>query len=139
MRTTVDHFLTRPRTTIPFTHEPPDARTRLHATTRRRGRATIVCPRGAADAYTLLTWKHMLREAADTTDPPGPLVIDTDRLEFLSCRALGVLADEADRCRRHCIDLRLAGSQPAVARLVEAAGLHVRLPVFEEVDAAAPR
>jgi anti-anti-sigma factor len=136
MPTNHDSLLNRPRMTIPSTTEPEDAGARLYAVVDRSGGATMLRPHGEADAYTLRIWQRLLRQASAATRAPGTLIIETADLGFLSCRAFCVLADEADRCRKHGIDLCLVGRQPTVTRLVSAAGLSERLPVYACIDAA---
>ncbi|WP_216893880.1 anti-sigma factor antagonist [Nocardia alni] len=125
-----------PRVTIPCTTAADSAADRLSATTDRRGTAVVLRPRGEIDAYTLQIWQRLIRQASAAAEPPGPIVLDTTGIEFMSCTALGVLADEADRCRRHGIALHLAGDQPAIVRLITVAGLSEKLPSYSGVDSA---
>ncbi|MBU3066005.1 anti-sigma factor antagonist [Nocardia sp. NEAU-G5] len=113
-----------------------DVGARLSAVIARRGSAVVFRPQGEADAYTLRIWQRLLRQACEATDAPGLLVVETTGLRFISCRAFTVLADEADRCRSRGIELRLAGNQPVVTRLIDVAGLGGQLPVYSCIATA---
>ncbi len=125
-----------PRVSIPCTTNSDSAADRLSATTDRRGTAVILRPRGEIDAYTLRIWQQLIRQASAAAEPPGPVVLDTTGIEFMSCTALGVLADEADRCRSQGIVVHLTVDQPAIVRLITIAGLGEKLPSYSSVDTA---
>jgi anti-anti-sigma factor len=67
---------------------------------------------------------------------PGPLVVDISGLDFMGCCAYAALGEEAERCRRRGVEMRLVSSQPIVARIVTACGLSELLPVDDSVDIA---
>jgi anti-anti-sigma factor len=54
----------------------------------------------------------------------------------MGCCAYAALAEQAQRCQQHGVQLRLVGRQPVVSRIVGACGLSELLPVDETVDAA---
>ncbi|MGH3578112.1 MAG: anti-sigma factor antagonist [Mycobacterium sp.] len=112
------------------------ARNTLRTTTERSGSAVIVNAGGELDAANELTWRHLLSEAAAAAGPPGPLVVDTSGLDFMGCCAYAVLAEEAERCQRRGVELRLVSSQPVVSRVVAACGLSQLLPIDTTLDAA---
>lgn len=116
--------------------ELAQASSTLRMTTERIDRAVIVTAGGELDASNEATWRRLLREAASAAGPPGPLVVDTSGLDFMGCCAYAALAEEAERCRQHGVQLRLVSNQPVVARVVEACGLSELLPVDASVDAA---
>ncbi|WP_227371068.1 anti-sigma factor antagonist [Mycobacterium fragae] len=116
--------------------ELAQARSTLRTTTERSGSAVIVNAGGELDASNEVTWRRLLSEAAAHAGPPGPLVVDTSGLDFMGCCAYAALAEEAERCRRRGLALRLVSSQPVVARIVAACGLSELLPVDATVDAA---
>ncbi|GBE65884.1 anti-sigma factor antagonist [Mycobacterium sp. MFM001] len=116
--------------------ELADAHSTLRTTVERTGPAVIVHAGGEVDASNEATWRHLLSEAGAAAFPPGALVIDTSGLDFMGCCAFAVLAEEAERCRRRGVELRLVSNQPGVARIVGACGLSELLPVDDTVDAA---
>ena len=108
----------------------------LRTVGQRDGTTVTVYIGGEVDAANEHSWQQLLREAAAATPPPGPLVIDTDGLDFMGCCAFTALADEADRCRRRGIRMSLVSSKPIVARIIAAGGLGPRLPVYPDADTA---
>jgi anti-anti-sigma factor len=113
-----------------------DMHSTLRATTQRSGSAVMIYAGGEIDACNECTWRRLLREAAAAVIPPGPLVIDTNGLDFMGCCAFTVLAEEAKRCQGRGIELRLVTLQPVVARTIAACGLTAVLPIDQSVDAA---
>jgi anti-anti-sigma factor len=116
--------------------ELAQARSTLRMTTERIGLAVIVSAGGELDASNEDTWRRLLAEAGAAAGSPGPLVVDTDGLDFMGCCAYAALAEEAERCRERGVQLRLVSKQPVVSRMVTACGLDELLPVDETVDAA---
>jgi anti-anti-sigma factor len=116
--------------------ELAQARSTLRATTERFGSAVIVTAGGELDASNDAAWRHLLSEASAAAGPPGPLVVDTDGLDFMGCCAYAALGEEAERARERGLEMRLVSAQPAVARIVRACGLTDLLPVDTSVDAA---
>jgi anti-anti-sigma factor len=116
--------------------ELAQAHSTLRATTERFGSAVIVNAGGELDASNEATWRRLLSEASAAAGPPGPLVVDTDGLEFMGCCAYAALAEEAERARERGVELRLVSAQRVVARIVRACGLTDLLPVDTSVDAA---
>jgi len=116
--------------------ELAQARSTLRTTIERSGLAVIVSAGGELDASNEAIWRRLLSEAAAAAGPPGPLVVDTSGLDFMACCAYAALGEEAERCRRRGVEMRLVGNQPAVSRIVAACGLSELLPVDDSVDAA---
>jgi anti-anti-sigma factor len=116
--------------------ELAQASSTLRMTTERIDRAVIVTAGGELDASNEATWRRLLNEAAAAAGPPGPLVVDASGLDFMGCCAYAALAEEAERCRQHGVQVRLVSNQSAVARVVAACGLSELLPVDASVDAA---
>ncbi|MDT7770526.1 MAG: hypothetical protein QOI30_3543 [Mycobacterium sp.] len=116
--------------------ELAQARSTLRTTIERSGLAVIVHAGGELDASNEATWRRLLSEAAAAAGPPGPLVVDTNGLDFMACCAYAALGEEAENCRRRGVDMRLVSNQPAVSRIVAACGLSNLLPVDDSVDAA---
>jgi anti-anti-sigma factor len=102
----------------------------------RCGGAVLINAGGEIDACNEHTWRHLVSEAASVVTPPGPLVVDVTGLDFMGCCAFSVLAEEAQRCRRRGIELRLVSRQPIVARIVDACGLSGMLPIYPTTDSA---
>ena len=67
-------------------------------------------------------------------DATGP--VDVTGLDFMGCCAFAVLAEEAQRCHRRGIELRLVSRQSVVARIVDACGLGGVLPIYPTTDSA---
>jgi anti-anti-sigma factor len=112
------------------------AHSSLRATIERSGLAVVVCAGGEVDASNDSSWRALLHEAATMVTPPGAFVVDVDSLEFMGCCAYAALSEEAHRCRRSGVDLRLVSRQSIVARVVAASGLGGLLPVYPSGDAA---
>jgi anti-anti-sigma factor len=117
-------------------YELGDPHSRLRATTDRRGPAVLIYAGGEIDACNEHTWRHLVSEAASIVTTPGPLVVDVTGLDFMGCCAFAALADEAERCHRRGVELRLVSNQPVVARIVNACGLGGVLPVYPTADSA---
>jgi anti-anti-sigma factor len=116
--------------------ELAQASSTLRMTTERIDLAVIVSAGGELDASNEGTWRRLLSEAGAAAGPPGPLVVDINGLDFMGCCAYAALAEEAEHCRQHGVELRLVSNQPVVSRVVAACGLTELLPVDESVDAA---
>jgi anti-anti-sigma factor len=116
--------------------ELAQARSTLRTTTERSDSAVIVHAGGELDASNEAIWRHLLGEAAAAARPPGPLVVDTNGLDFIGCCAYATLVEKAKHCRARGVELRLVSSQPVVKRIISACGLRDLLPVDSTVDAA---
>jgi anti-anti-sigma factor len=112
------------------------ARSTLRTTIERSDLAVIVSAGGELDASNETTWRRLLSEAATAAGSPGPLVVDISGLDFMGCCAYAALGEEAERCRRRGVEMRLVSNQPIVARIVTACGLSELLPVDDSVDIA---
>jgi anti-anti-sigma factor len=116
--------------------ELAQARSTLRTTIERSDLAVIVSAGGELDASNETTWRRLLSEAAMAAGSPGPLVVDISGLDFMGCCAYAALGEEAERCRRRGVEMRLVSSQPVVARIVTVCGLSELLPVDDSVDIA---
>ncbi|MDT5046673.1 MAG: hypothetical protein QOG75_2529 [Mycobacterium sp.] len=116
--------------------ELAQARSTLRTTIERSDLAVIVSAGGELDASNETTWRRLLSEAAMAAGSPGPLVVDISGLDFMGCCAYAALGEEAERCRRRGVEMRLVSSQRVVARIVTACGLSELLPVDDSVDIA---
>lgn len=108
----------------------------LRATTERSGPAVVIRAVGEVDASNEHTWQGLLTEAAAVTSRPGPLIVDVSGLDFMGCCAFTVLADEAERCRRRGITLRVVSNDSGVARIVDACAFGHVLPVHPTTESA---
>ena len=108
----------------------------LRIVAQRDGTTVTVYAGGEVDAANEHSWQQLLREAAAATPPPGPLVIDTDGLDFMGCCAFTALAEEADRCRCRGIRMCVVSCKPIVGRIITAGGLGSRLAVYPDADTA---
>jgi len=88
----------------------------LKTVAQRDGTIVTVYAVGEVDAANEHSWRQLLREAAAATPAPGPLVIDTDGLDFMGSCAFTALAEEADRCRSRGIRMCVVSSKPIVRR-----------------------
>jgi anti-anti-sigma factor len=108
----------------------------LSTVAQRNGTIVTVYAGGEVDAANEQSWRQQLRQAAAATTPPGPLVIDTDGLDFMGCCAFTALAEEADRCRSRGIRMCLVSRKPIVRRIITAAALGSRLRLYPNMDTA---
>jgi anti-anti-sigma factor len=120
-------------------YELGDPNSTLRATTDRRGASVVISAGGEIDACNEHTWRHLVGEAATVVTAPGPLVVDVTGIDFMGGCAFAVLADEAARCRRRGVDVRLVSHTPIVARIVDACGLSGVLHIYPTVDSALAR
>jgi anti-anti-sigma factor len=116
--------------------ELAQARSTLRTTSERIGLAVIVSAGGELDASNEAIWRRLLSEAAAAAGSPGPLVVDVSGLDFIGCCAYAALAEEAERCRRRGVEVRLVSNQRVVSRVVAACGLSDSLPVDASIDTA---
>jgi anti-anti-sigma factor len=128
------HGLSNP--THPPADEPEGTLPGLNATVERRGNAAIVHVHGEVDAYTLPTWRRLLREVVTATAAPGPIVIDTGGLGFMACRSMLALAEEAEACRLRDVRLCVVGSPLVVTRIVALLDLDALQPIYACVEDA---
>ena len=108
----------------------------LQATIERSGSAVLLYAGGEVDAANESIWRRLLGEAATATAAPGPLLIDTNGLDFMAGCAYAALAEQADRCRIQGINLCLVSAQRIVARVVGVMKLDRQVPLYHNVDAA---
>lgn len=112
------------------------ATTTMQLTAVRNGYATLLCARGDIDAANAHIWEWALNEVAGATDTPSLLLIDARQVDFMGSVAYTALATQSLQCRRRGIKLRLISTQPIVARVITACGLHNAIPMYCSVDAA---
>ena len=108
----------------------------LHATIERSGSAVLLYAGGEVDASNESIWRRLLGEAAKATAAPGPLLIDTDGLDFMAGCAYAALAELADQCRIQGIKVCLVSAQRIAARVVGVMKLDTQVPLYHDVDAA---
>jgi anti-anti-sigma factor len=108
----------------------------LRAITECSGSAVVVHVDGDVDATNESIWQRLVSRTAGIAIAPGPFVIDVSDLDFMGSCAYAVLAQEAVRCRRRGVSLRLVTSEPVVARTIAACGLRQVLPMFTTVETA---
>ncbi len=113
-----------------------DTNSGLRAFTECSGSAVVVHVGGDIDASNETTWRRLVSRTASIAIAPGPFVIDVRDLDFMGSCAYAILAQEAERCRERGVSLRLVGSQPVVARTIDACGLHRLLPMYNSLDIA---
>ncbi|GAB3033066.1 anti-sigma factor antagonist [Mycobacterium bourgelatii] len=108
----------------------------LRAVTECTGSAVVVQVGGDIDASNENVWRRLVSRSAAIAIAPGPFIIDLRELEFMGSCAYAVLAQEAVRCRRRGVSLRLVAGQPIVARTIAACGLRRILPLYSSVENA---
>ena len=108
----------------------------LHATIERSGSAVLLYAGGEVDASNESIWRRLLGEAATATAAPGPLLIDTNGLDFMAGCACAALAELADQCRIQGIKVCLVSAQRIAARVVGVMKLDTQVPLYHDVDAA---
>jgi anti-anti-sigma factor len=108
----------------------------LRSITECTGSAVVIHVGGDIDASNETAWQRLVSRNACSAIAPGPFVIDVRALEFMGSCAYAALADEAVRCRRRGVSLRLVSSQPVVARTIAACGLGPLLPMYTSVENA---
>ncbi len=113
-----------------------DPHSTLRATTQRDGPVVIIRAGGEIDASNEHVWRRLLSEAAAVASPPGPFIVDVSGLDFMGCCTFSVLADEAERCRRGGVELRLVSCKPGVTRIIKACELDAVLRVYPTTDSA---
>jgi len=113
-----------------------DPNSGLRSITECTGSAVVIHVGGDIDAHNESVWQRMVSRSASIAIAPGPFVIDVRALEFMGSCAYTALANEAVRCRRRGVNLRLVSSQPVVARTIAACGLGRLLPMYTSVENA---
>jgi anti-anti-sigma factor len=131
-----ESFLTQVTLSARLVSELGDPHSTLRAITQRNGPVVVVRAGGEVDASNEHTWHRLVSEAAAIATQPGPFVVDVNGLDFMACCAFAVLANEAERCRRRGVRLRLVSCDPNVARVIEACNLSDALPVHPTTDSA---
>lgn len=106
----------------------------LRVVLERCGSALLVHAGGSVDASNVVLWRRLVGEAAAVTAAPGPLIVETDGLEFMGVCAFAVLVEESASCRSRGVTLHLVSSQPVVSRIVTAAGLDTELSFSANLD-----
>jgi anti-anti-sigma factor len=113
-----------------------DANSGLRAITECDGTAVVVRVGGDIDASNEGAWERLVSKSAALAIAPGPFVVDVRELEFMGSCAYSVLAQEAARCERRGLGLRLVSGQVIVGRTIAACGLGGLLPLYPTVEAA---
>ncbi len=90
---------------------------------------TIIDVEGVIDAHTFKKFDHYLTAAIDNK---GPLVIlNCEKLDYVSSAGIGVLAGATKRCRDRQGDLRLCCVNDKVKRIINLVGLQSMLRTYE--------
>jgi anti-anti-sigma factor len=113
-----------------------DANSGLRAITECDGSAVVVHVGGDIDASNESAWERLVSRSAAIAIAPGPFVVDVRELEFMGSCAYAVLAQEAARCERRGVGLRLVSGQLIVGRTIEACGLDGLLPLYPTIETA---
>jgi anti-anti-sigma factor len=113
-----------------------DPNSGLRSITELSGSAVVIHVGGEIDASNESVWQRMVSRTASIAVAPGPFVIDIRELEFMGSCAYATLANEAVRCGRRGVNVRLVSSQPVVARTIAACGLGRLLPMYTSIQNA---
>jgi anti-anti-sigma factor len=113
-----------------------DANSGLRAITECAGSAVIVHVGGDIDAANEAAWQRLLSRSAGVAIAPGPFVVNLSELRFMGSCAYLVLGEEAQRCARRGVSLRLVSAQPIVAQTIAVCRLSDQLPVYATVESA---
>jgi anti-anti-sigma factor len=113
-----------------------DPNSGLRSITELNGSAVVIHVGGDIDASNDSVWQRMVSRTASIAGAPGPFVVDVRALDFMGSCAYVALANEAVRCGRRGVELRLVSNQPVVARTIAACGLGRLLPLYASVDTA---
>lgn len=90
---------------------------------------TVLDVEGALDARTFKKFDHYLTAAIDNK---GPMVIlNCEKLDYVSSAGIGVLAGATKRCRDQQGDLRLCGVSEKVKKIINLVGLQSMLRMYE--------
>lgn len=98
------------------------------------GDVAVVGPVGALDASTapqLRSWLSQL-----IADQTTKLVVDLSEVPYMASAGIRVLFDALQSTRSQSGDLRLAGIQPPVARVLDLTGLSQMFGIYSDVTAA---
>lgn len=106
----------------------------MELSTRSQGNVTIIAINGSLDALTA----PELADALNTEIRNGntKLVADLSALEYTSSAGLRVLLNSVKEARGKEGDLRLAGIQPNVKKVLDLSGFMSIMKAFDTVDAA---
>ena len=100
----------------------------------QQDRVTIVRPTGFVDAVTSSALAGALNEQLQQGNPF--LVLDLDRLEYMSSAGLRVLLGALRDARRHGGDLRLANAKAEVYQVLEMSGFAKVLTIYSTLAEA---
>lgn len=101
----------------------------------RNGDLVCVRLRGHLDAYTSSRLDTYLRDLRDGGS--RNLVLDCERLTYLSSQGVSVLVREMEKLRHDGGDLRLASLTDKVKTIIEHLSLEEYMQVFSDVETAA--
>jgi anti-anti-sigma factor len=84
---------------------------------------------GVIDAHTFKKFDHYLTAAIDNKGPM--LILNCEKLDYVSSAGIGVLAGATKRCRDQQGDLRLCGVNDKVKKIINLVGLQSMLRMYE--------
>ncbi len=113
-----------------------DPNSGLRSITELSGSAVVIHVGGDVDASNETVWQRIVSRTASIVVAPGPFIVDLRELEFMGSCAYAALANEAVRCGRRGVNMRLVSSQPIVARTIAACGLARLLPMYTSLENA---
>lgn len=102
--------------------------------TEVRGETTVVTVTGSVDGLTAGDLLHGLKNVLD--EGRHQLVASLGGVDYTSSAGLRAFLTIMKEARTRGGDLRLAGVQPSVARVLDLAGFTGILKIFDDVDAA---
>jgi anti-anti-sigma factor len=90
---------------------------------------TVLDLEGTLDAHTFKKFDHYLTAAIDNKGPL--LILNCEKLDYVSSAGIGVLAGATKRCRDQQGDLRLCGVNDKVKKIINLVGLQAMLRMYE--------
>ncbi len=106
----------------------------MEITTEQRGSVTVISIVGSVDGMTAAALVGSFRVQVGGGNVR--LVGDFGRVDYTSSAGLRALLETVKETRRHGGDLRLAGVQPDVLRVLELSGFTHILKLFPDIESA---
>jgi anti-sigma B factor antagonist len=101
---------------------------------KKVGSVNVVCPCGRLDAYASNEMEKRLNPLTDT--PKTALVVNLDKLEYISSSGLRILLAGLKKAKKQEGDIRLACLQPYVKEVFDMAGFSQLFKIFDKEDEA---
>lgn len=100
----------------------------------QRGELDILHLNGSLDAYSFPQLEEALNELRD--QDLNQVVLNCERLDYISSAALGALIGFSRRARERNGDMKLAAVSAKIRSIIELLGFHKILEIVDDVDTA---